>query len=389
MLHPRGILYNGFVMLSYCMATFRLLETYLEQHVQLDPMEHSVPAASLSLSSASINCSLPENSLHQVALDMIRHSSPKGSPSYQKLQHVLHQNQYFYIDLGPRIFGQIQNSIIDMLRGYGLTRVYHYNANVTLVETMFTKSKCPIDNKHNNCANTQHQARIYIQSEQYLKDHLGSCHDSPHCIALEFSDHNYKLEQEKGWGDSVVLLPVMTQQPSRLIKYAQYPLQPLQKRTTDVVFFGLMTNRRRILQQHARRYTQQQRPGANVTISKVNPKTEQQYMANAYQQAKVCLVGHSYSNVSGGEYHRLSEFAPFGCIPVMETFADVIGVDRYQACGKVTFAPLDQLFDAAANIIAGQIDRGTEYYNFDNFDHVAWWREGIHWGSILTTMYAD
>ena len=47
-------------------------------------------------------------------------------------------------------------------------------------------------------------------------------------------------------------------------------------------------------------------------------------MPKAYREAKVCVVLHSYATESGGEYHRLSEFAKFGCIPVMETFSGTL-----------------------------------------------------------------
>ena len=53
-------------------------------------------------------------------------------------------------------------------------------------------------------------------------------------------------------------------------------------------------------------------------------------MANIYSDSKVCLIAHAYDREAGGEYHRLSEVAPFGCIFVMEQISDIVGVDKYQ-----------------------------------------------------------
>jgi len=120
-------------------------------------------------------CSSPEGSLHQLALDMFHHSSPPGSPSYQKLRHVLDSgHQLFFIDLGAPIFSPIQVSMASMLEGYGLTRIRERPTNdtsstITLVETQFTNSPCPIHAPAREC---QDRFRIYLQSEQKLGPQL-------------------------------------------------------------------------------------------------------------------------------------------------------------------------------------------------------------------------
>ena len=187
-------------------------------------------------------CSSPEGSLHQLALDMFHHSSPPGSPSYQKLRHVLDNgHQLFFIDLGAPIFSPIQVSMASMLEGYGLTRIRERPTNdtsstITLVETQFTNSPCPIHAPAREC---QDRFRIYLQSEQKLGPHLKTCHEGPNCVVLEFSDYNYRMVQEQGWADSFVLLPIMTQQPSRLKAFLPETsaLTPLHNRTLDMVFF--------------------------------------------------------------------------------------------------------------------------------------------------------
>ena len=348
--------------------------------------------ASTDTSGAQMNCS-ENGSLHQIAVDMLNHSSPPGSPSNKKLQHVLDQNLQFYINLGPPIFSSIQESLSDMLKGYGLQRTMEpplkNQTNVTLVETIFTPdSVCSI--KDIAC---QNQTRVHIQSEQYatvlrglenLKGYLANCHNSPNCIILEFSDHNYRMaknDKDMGFGDSLVLMPVMHQIPSRISSF-EVPnitdMIDLKERSYDIVFFGSMTERRKVLLAASDAYLETH-PNKTNCVTKAQP-TETQMMSIAYKNAKVCLVAHSYSEVAGGEYHRLSEFAGFGCIPVMEEFADTIGIEPYKKCGRVVFAKLDNLFETASNVIE-LIDEGV----YDNdFSHVDWWRAGIQWDNLLS-----
>ena len=318
-------------------------------------------------------CSSPEGSLHQLALDMLKYSSPPGSASHTKLKEILQAHSYFYIELPHNIFTENQKNMAHMLEGFGLSRLERRPpkewANYTLVETPLDKGLCPIEEV--DCKN---RSRILIQTEQYFKDKVGKCHESSKCIVLEFSDRNYRIAKERGWGDSFALLPVMTQYPSRFASLVPDNIKPLRERLYDIVFFvGVFTSRRQAYT-NATEYLENH-PNRTVKITKDKSIRRQ---ADAYKEAKVCMVVHSYTDDSGGEYHRLSEFAPFGCIPVMETFGDTIGIDRYKECGRMVFASGPDLMEAAANVTA-KIDQGW----YEDYSHVDWWKAGIQWETLL------
>lgn len=320
-------------------------------------------------------CSSPEGSLHQIALDMFHHSSPPGSASHTKLKERLQAHSQFYIDLQGGIFAENQRNMASMLEGYGLTRLEKRPPkewiNVTLVETPMMKGVCPL--KEVEC---QNRSRILIQTEQYFKPVVGQCHESPNCIVLEFSDRNYRIAQAKGWGDSFALLPVMTQFPSRIAWLLSDDIKPLRERLYDVVFFAGVFTKRRIAYANATGYLENH-PNRTLKITKDKSVRRQ---AAAYGEAKVCLVVHSYTDDSGGEYHRLSEFAPFGCIPVMERFGDTIGIERYSECGRIAFASGPDLMEAAA-IVTAKIDQGW----YQDHLHVDWWKAGIQWEILLSS----
>lgn len=259
-------------------------------------------------------------------------------------------------------------------------RPSNYQENITLIETIFGKSSCPLIDEH-----CQNRSRIILQTEQYLKDYLSLCHHSPNCIIFEFSDYNYRIAStEKNLTDSLVLLPIMHQSPSRLTSIVAASDNESQislaDRPFDIVFFGLITKRRRFLLAESEKYMAAH-PNSSVLVMKTRPR-EISYMINAYKKAKVCIIAHSYSNVSGGEYHRLTEFAEFGCIPVMEDFSDKIGINQYRQCAHSFFAKQDNLFKTAEDVItlinAGKIG--------SDFSHVQWWKEGIAWEKILSNL---
>ena len=342
-------------------------------------------------------CSSPEGSLHQIALDMFQHSSPLGSPSHNKLKTVLHAQLYFYIDLRgggaivnlnqrnmAKMFKMNQRNMAKMLEGYGLTRLEQRPpkdwTNVTLVETPIMDTVCPL--KEVDCRN---RTRILIQTEQYFKDSVRQCHESPNCIVLEFSDLNYRSAKERGWGDSFVLLPVMTQFPSRLAIQQQSDddfeiIKPLKERLYDIVFFGGVWTKRRKKYANPTDYLANH-PNRTVIIKK--DKNMKRQIA-AYKEAKVCLVVHTHRDDSGGEYHRLSEFAPFGCIPVLEQFGDKIGIERYTECGRIVFAKGPDLMEAVANVTA-KIDEGW----YQDFSHANWWKAGIQWETLLSSAFSS
>lgn len=212
---------------------------------------------------------------------------------------------------------------------------------------------------------------------------MSKCNNLPNCVVFEFSDYNYEkaINEPFNFGDSFVLMPVMTQSPSRLAPYHPIVQRRLEERSFDIVFFGLITSRRKFLTEKS--FTYLRSHPQKIHIIEQVPAKELQRMADAYMNAKICLVAHSYSEKSGGEYHRLSEMVGFGCIPLMERFADKIGMERYEKCGGVVFSDKKNLFEIAIDIIA-KIDKGVYGSRTKYLD---WWNTGIKWESILTIMY--
>ncbi|KAL9183223.1 hypothetical protein ACHAXT_005010 [Thalassiosira profunda] len=324
-------------------------------------------------------------SLHQLALDQFNHSSPPGSTSYKKLKHVLDLNEEFFIDMGGKqgIFFKNTECMVRMLQGYGLRQITARPENihnVTLVETIFTHSWCMTADEE-KCLE---QPRIIIQTEQYWKPQVLACHKSTNCAILDFSDFNYYKASQysavQNLEQSFVTLPVMTQSPSRMSAFLPAVPTDLQSRPIDMVFFGLITNRRQALTKGAAAY-REAHPDRKVVVQMSHST---QHVASQYANSKVCLLAHSYGTLSGGEYHRISEFAPFGCIPVVEYFKDTVGIDVYQRCGGFVFEVLQNITSTAARVVAA-IDRGE--YKDRACDLANWWAAGIRWDEILPTVY--
>ena len=147
-----------------------------------------------------------------------------------------------------------------------------------------------------------------------------------------------------------------------------------------MVFFGLMTNRRNIFTDIKKVYMGSH-PGRQVVAQHNN---DMNAVADNYKEAKVCLIVHAFSSKSAGEIHRLSEFAPFGCIPVMEKWGDEFGVDRYESCSGAVFVnDRYNIMQTAADVVT-DIDQGL--YIGRERDIVNWWKTGIHWDDLLTTV---
>ena len=278
-------------------------------------------------------------SLHQVALDMIGHSSPHGSHSYSTFHHVLQKNPFFYVNMGDG-FEENENNVVAMLKGFALERAHNWtteDSDMTLVDVASRTSLCPIDLDH--CFN---QTRNIIQSEQLdswywtprLIPRFKRCHLSPDCIIIEYSDSNYRILEARGFKGSVVLLPVMTQAISQLGSPTVDGLKHLQNRSLDIVFYATKKKRRRPILKAINTYAEK----VGHWKSEIG-KTEKNFsrLADSYANSKICLVVHSYGEDAALEYHRLSDFAPFGCVPVMERPADTLFVEAYRRCGRVIF----------------------------------------------------
>jgi hypothetical protein len=331
-------------------------------------------------------------------MNMIQLSSPKGSSSYDKLRHVFSQNSFFHVELLPKsLFESLEINMVQLAEGWGLhhepTPPSFNQSNVTVFQEImgmglswsqlcdFEESACHSD-----------RTFVILQSEQLygskvpkLNRIIHKCHALESCILLDFSSHNLKWAEENGLADSFVLLPVMTQSRSRIMPNVKPPIVSLSNRSIDAAFFGTQsTPRRQTFFQMARNFTtlanrttyfrdliQAQRTGRWARL----------HMSLNYANAKVCIVAHTFPIVSSGELHRLSEFAPFGCIPVMETFSDTIGIEQYQRCAKVHFGSFDKLFQVTDDVL-----KKIETTNI-SLDHVDWWSAGIRWGEILPTIF--
>jgi hypothetical protein len=177
-------------------------------------------------------CSGENGSLHRIALDMIQHSSRPGSPSYEKLKHVLNLNQQFYIDLGSPIFHRNEVSISTMLQGYGLSRMDGHPSSDTMISTL-VETKLTNSVFHISKDECRYYPRILIQIDhEKLGNEHELCHSSPNCIIVDSSIHNLSMAVEKGWARSFILIPVMTQSASQL---KSQELMPLASRSHSIV----------------------------------------------------------------------------------------------------------------------------------------------------------
>lgn len=318
--------FNFAIFLTFIVCVRRFEKVMIKNDVILDEV---VLKSSSSSSSSSFSSLLPsskdnknkddatfcqqEGSLHQIALDMIHYSSPRGSASYQKLQHIVQQNPTFFLEVKVPILTEVEQNIARLLQGFDLEQTTsppsNTETNVTLIQNAWGSKLCNLVKPE--CRNT---TRIILQSEQInglqqnrIAPQFRLCHQSPNCIVLEFSDYNYVWAREQGLADSFVLLPIMNQATSRLLPQnqgmskANSNLQPLSNRDLDVVFFGAATQRRQAILQMSQHYATTK----NWTNIVLPPKPKQtnnfnNFMVESYLNAKVCLVAHSYHDEAGG-----------------------------------------------------------------------------------------
>ena len=291
-------------------------------------------------------------------------------------------SEFFYISGNGHIFTHNEDNWKSLLEGYGLVHIDwkpKTKTDVIFVETYKTSSPCPLGTPE--CYD---QPRIFIQTEQkIIWDYQKFCHASPNCIILEFSDfnrNNANNDVEKNMGNSIVLLPVMTATPSRISQYLPESPKVIQERNIDMVFFGEISNRRTGMLKAAEEH-RKAHPNSQVVVAKVHKVG---VVVSNYQEAKTCLLMHSFKDNCGGEYHRWSEFGAYGCIPVMEQFADTVGIHAYERCGGAVFTNRTHVIQTAASIVE-KIDKGL--YNNRSQEIVNWWKRGIQWDTILPTVY--
>ena len=329
-------------------------------------------------------------SLHQIALDMFRLSSPPGSTSYNKFLHVLQRNPSFHINISESniLLTEIENNVVAMLQGFRLQRLENWtdNANATLVDVASQswqgQSLCIIGLK--DCLN---QPRIVLQSEQLVEDRwtakilpgLRLCHQSSNCIIVEYSNYNYKFLQDEGLAGSVVLLPFMTQAKSRLGNPEVESLKSLWNRSLDVVFYGAKTSRRGPILRNISAVANQT---TSWKFDIARRERDISALVELYPNAKVCLVVHAREAAAALEYHRLSEVGRFGCVPVVETPADTFALESYRRCGRVVFADEKNLFSTlhAVLVKASRVDTDID------MSHVKWWNQPTRWSELLQSV---
>jgi hypothetical protein len=226
--------------------------------------------------------------------------------------------------------------------------------------------------KGSRCAN---MPRIVIQTEQdrpWLAAYLRACHQAPNCVIFEYSDYNVEWETTKhNLSSSVFLLPHMVQ--NRLDHLVPTILMPIANRTLDVVLFGVMTKRRASLKESLE---------SKFTINKIWHLKDPQKLAGAYGNAKICLITHSYSSLGAGEFHRLSDFAKFGCVPVAERFSDQVGMEIWQKCAGLIMADYKDLVPTIAHVLENK----THFQDMST--RLQWWNKGIDWSKLLPMILA-
>ena len=332
--------------------------------------------SSLPESKSDDECMKPENSLDAIALQMARFSH---ADAIEKTRHVLSMSTYFYIDLRDPLFTSTTQNLITMLEGYGLTQVTSNIVNsdvetVIMLENSFHSALEPASScVGSRCAT---MPRIVIQTEQerpWLAAYLRACHRSPTCVIFEFSDYNVEWEVKKHkLSSSIFLLPHMVQ--NRLDHLVPTNLTPIDNRTLDVVHFGWITQRRATFKAVLE-------SELNETALTMEWEMNLQKLANAYGNAKICLIIHAYSPLAAGEFHRLSDFAKFGCVPVVESFGDQVGMEIWAKCAGLIMADYNNLLSTITQVL-----QSKKHFQ-DIASRTKWWNKGINWSKLLPTIF--
>ena len=324
--------------------------------------------------------------LTDLAVKIVKFSSPTNSPSFQKNKQMLSNADRFHIHNPTGIFEKATESIIHTLSGYGLNHFKNEtidsddssSAKTIVIEwsAFFRSKKQRSKCKGSHC---NEMPRIIIQTEQVSPGLLRrdgaeykECNQSSNCVIWDFSDANFEQFKKQEISDSVMIVPLMFQH--FMNKEIPSELKPIKDRTIDAVMFGLMTRRRQIFSRVLSSNNSATLSSQNVVFRKQNRRKSN---IQAYADSKICFVVHSLMAESAGEYHRISEIARFGCILVVETIADKLTMDTLQRCGGVHFADLDDMPQAIQqNLVytnaSSTLDLKERQQKFDK-----WWSVGI------------
>ena len=305
------------------------------------------------------------------------------SPSWRKLKHVLTLSKTFHVQLYGGIFSSITDNLVLMLKGFGLQQIFDktldsakHSDTITVETSYFSGIK-----KMKSCVGPRCEKlpRIIIQTEQkraFLPEYFAKCHSSSNCVILEFSTYNYyQWHSELQVQGSVFLLPHVIQ--NRLDNFAPTLPKPISERKYDVVHFGVMSGERVKL----KKALEEQHPDMTVLIE---TNTNMTQISAAYMDAKTCVIVHSHSRISAGEYHRISDFAKFGCVPIVETIADTdVGLSFLTECAGMVSADLDELVPSIVRVLEEEI-------HFDDMQaRMDWWNNGIEWATLLKRIFSS
>eukprot|EP00980_Cylindrotheca_fusiformis_P015444 scaffold4343_cov144-Cylindrotheca_fusiformis.AAC.22 len=332
-----------------------------------------------------------EHTQTSIALSMFEHSSPKGSSSYIQLYNMLSTFPNFFVDYfatvgNHHLFEDVAKNLSLLLEGFGLRRShYHNDADTILTGTVF------MNDFGLSMIQDPERGVLLVQTEQLCcSDFLGAnvyrnlqaCEFSSNCIIIDYSEHNYNwMAEELNVSSSVVLLPTLLQ--GRLDEYFRpHHLPSVWERNLDVSFFGTMTPRRKKVLDYIHD-PNPNNPQWNIVMEQNHDKMR---MAETYLHSKVCLTVHAFESSGPGEYHRLSEVAVSGCIPVMESFGESLAIDVYEACGGVIFADFQNLPNRIVDAVRGNDEEEEEE---KMHRRVRWWRNRIQWEDLLRQAYHE
>lgn len=348
-----------------------------------------------------------EMSLNDIAQSMARYSTPVGSKSFIKHKRVLKQATKFHMDktgIGKNhIFSDTIENIIQMFRSYGLEQ----NLDKTIDSETADNDTIMIDFAYYNhrkvpskCTGRKCHSipRISLQTEQvkemeWAREYVSGCYASPNCLIWDFSDINFEWAKSievdgksSNASESFMIVPHMFHNRlGALHPKSEKELLPYQERSTDAVLFGSMTGRR---EEFARKYLDAR---TNGTLSRYKIEFRwdlaHKVVVEGYSNAKICLVVHSYLAESAGEYHRISDFNRFGCVPIMETFGDKMLVETLSSCAGIKFADLDDIPNAIINELKRMNETSADVLREEQLAIDQWWESGIEWNTFLEQVF--
>lgn len=335
------------------------------------------------------NCN---ESMHQMAVNMVHLSSPKNSSAWTKSRNLLSKYGRFHVflDSNNKLFEDTTKNVVTMLEGYGLQQIPEpiivcsaESAKTTIIVEMAAYAAAKAKGRLRQEGDCSNMPKILLQTEQIASQnrvewnhYLQSCDKRPECFIWDFSDSNLGfLKNELKIENSAAQSPIMFHQR---LGTGPAIITPMRERQTDVVMHALMTMRRR-----------------GVVETNFDPKRNAAWVVNiggeynmtklkeSYSKSRICMIIHSYADESAGEYHRMSEVGPFGCRLVVEDVADNVLRKTLEACGGVTFTKKVNVTDAIGRVLDSTHQNNEDQQRL----YTEWWRNGIEWGRLAEDIY--